>query len=551
MKKIPLLLVFIAMAAICQAQISWGLYSQTFSSNEPDGPQLIAAIPRGNNAFWSINSPSVFKNSLEENKAFIAGRSKFIALTSFDTEAAHFFVRNVGNENNPQLEYRVLLDGKETINDWAAVNKPAPDSVKSTSTIRDLMYIGSYKADMGHYLVVDLRKKDGGIVNSAVVAWRPIRPMLFNIYTGNDLNGFLHRLSHPNGYRMTEAERQKWRSQYSSDKLDPVTSLPNKLVVNAKDNSVIFSLRADIREKEQVEYELVKDKKVVRSWGANDFDNNFIWLKDLAPGDYVLRIRYAVQPGNTLEYNFEVKPPPGPTTAYVIGISSLIAAFLALMIVMMLYLRQKRKAKKESLQRERTELEMKGLKSQLNPHFVFNSLNSIQGLVNTGKIRESNEYIALFAKMMRDTLNLSELNEAPLQQEIDYLDTYLRLEQLRFNFAYDIFVDPSLRTGEVNFPTLLLQPLVENAVRHGIATIKNGQINLCFTNENGDLAVAIRDNGKGFVENAGHEGYGLRLTKRRVRLLNETAGTQQVTMNVTSNEKEGAQIQLIFKAWAS
>ncbi|HYC29061.1 MAG TPA: histidine kinase, partial [Chitinophagaceae bacterium] len=312
------------------------------------------------------------------------------------------------------------------------------------------------------------------------------------------------------------------------------------LVTPAKDNNLIFVLRADIRQKEQLQYELVKDNKVIRPWEANEFDNNFIWLKDLAPGDYILRVRYTVQPANTMEYNFKVQQPPGQSVTYLIGISSLIAAFLALIIVIALYTRQKRRTRKEALEKEKLELEMKGVKSQLNPHFVFNALNSIQGLVNTGRVKEANEYIALFAKIMRETLTLSNINEAPLQREIDYLDAYLRLEQLRFNFAYNIYSD---LTSEVNFPTLLLQPLVENAVKHGIAATSNGKIDLRFEKKGNDLVVTITDNGNGFDETIRKEGYGLHLTKQRIKLLD-----QQVTMQIKSTQ-DGTQIELIFKGW--
>jgi len=533
MKKIPLLLGLIALATICHAQINWGRYSQTYTGSE-NGPRLYAAIPKENNAFWTLNPPSVLKNDLEASNSFMKDRTDdFFAITTFDNQPAHFFVSG----GNIHYEFRVLKDNKEIVQDWTPVTKRASEDVRSTSTIDDLMYIGAYNAGVGHYLVVDIRRKGKtAILNSAVVAWRPVGPELFNIYTVNELNEFLQRVSHPDGYRMTETERSKWRQRYANENLDEITSLPKKMTVEAKDNNLIFMLRGDIRAKEQVEYELVKDNQTLRAWGANEFDNNFIWLKDLSPGDYRLRIRYAAQPANTLEYNFQVKSPPGATT-FIIGISSLIAAFLALVVVLVLYLRQKRRTKKELLHKQMLELEMKGLKSQLNPHFVFNSLNSIQGLVNTGRIREANEYIAVFAKLMRTTLALSEVSEAPLQQEIDYLNDYLKLEQLRFNFEYDIAVDPSLPTRDVNFPTLLLQPLVENAVKHGITA--NGKIVVRFEKKNNDLVVTVQDNGKGFDMNAASKGYGLHLVKQRIKLLNDVSMAQ---LNETS-------IQLIFKSW--
>jgi len=192
-------------------------------------------------------------------------------------------------------------------------------------------------------------------------------------------------------------------------------------------------------------------------------------------------------------------------------------------------------------QRQKLELEMKGVKAQLNPHFVFNALSSIQGLVNTGRVQEANEYVAVFAKMMRETLTLSNVDEVPLQREIDFLDAYLQLEKLRFNFTYSIHAE----SPEINFPTLLLQPLVENAVKHGIPKTGNGKIDLRFEKKNSDLIVTLTDNGNGFDETMQKDGYGLHLTKQRIKLLN--ASGRKVSMHITTNN--GTQIQLIFKEW--
>src|SRR5215831_1885969 len=227
MKKLPLfLLLFIAPGFACMAQISWGLYSQTFADpGSPGSVEIIAAIPRENNAFWPIHSGSVLKNTFESDKNFMNGRStNLVAVTTFDQQDAHFFVRGITIKNKVHFEYRVLQDGKETLADWSPISTPASDSVRTMSTIQDLFYIGAFKTGFGHYLVVDLRRKEGGtIISTAVVSWQPVRPQLFNIYTVNELNGFLQRLSHPNGFHMTPAERKKWQDEYGQDSLDLVT----------------------------------------------------------------------------------------------------------------------------------------------------------------------------------------------------------------------------------------------------------------------------------------------------------------------------------------
>ncbi|HYC29781.1 MAG TPA: hypothetical protein VEB42_13205, partial [Chitinophagaceae bacterium] len=175
MKKFKLLLGFIAMATVCQAQISWGRYSHSYVEGKVKGPQLITAILAGNNAFWAIQSPSAVADVFEEDSAFIkAGHADFSLVTSFDNENAHFFVKDAGSG---QYEYRVMQDGSQIISGWTPLNTVAADSVKNSSTLRDLMYVGGFKAPMGHYLVVDLRRKnESNIISTAVVCWKPIRP---------------------------------------------------------------------------------------------------------------------------------------------------------------------------------------------------------------------------------------------------------------------------------------------------------------------------------------------------------------------------------------
>jgi hypothetical protein len=149
MKKLPFLLVVILIACSVRAQIDWARYSQTYEQGS-GSPQIIAAIPAGNDAFWPTNSGSVLKNRFQADPDFMKSRPEnFVVLTTFDHENAQFFVKGAG-ARNAQYEYRILKDGKETVASWSVLTVPAHDSVKAMSTIRDLMYIGGFKADFGH-----------------------------------------------------------------------------------------------------------------------------------------------------------------------------------------------------------------------------------------------------------------------------------------------------------------------------------------------------------------------------------------------------------------
>jgi LytS/YehU family sensor histidine kinase len=126
-----------------------------------------------------------------------------------------------------------------------------------------------------------------------------------------------------------------------------------------------------------------------------------------------------------------------------------------------------------------TELEMQALKAQINPHFVFNCLNSIKGFIYDKDYQQADKYLDKFSELMRSTIDNSDAAIISLKDEILYLDNYLLLEKLRFEeqFEYRIFIDPSLDKENIYVPAMLLQPYVENAIRHGIRFLKNKRIN--------------------------------------------------------------------------
>lgn len=144
----------------------------------------------------------------------------------------------------------------------------------------------------------------------------------------------------------------------------------------------------------------------------------------------------------------------------------------------------------------------------------------------------------------------SEKTCIPLKHETDTLETYLTLEQLRFNFTYTIHCDKQLPVAETEVPPLLLQPLVENAVKHGIAALQEkGDIRIVFDKQEADLFVRISDNGQGFIPGQHKEGYGLKLTKSRIQLLNELCIGRPIQMIVSSHPGKGTTIELLFKNW--
>ena len=540
---------------LADAQILLQEYSQSYPAGTTDKPAsfgIVTAIREINNSFWNAYPNEQTRSYLAKDTLFQNRRPKdFVALNTFDTAKAQFFLHGVTPKNAGKYEYQVQTWPDKTIVPWSAVTKFTNDLFTKTSGWPQMAYLGGYAGALGDWIVVDVRSKASKqILSSAAVAWTPVQPTLAAIYTASQLNIFLARLARPWSYKLTPEEVYYWHSRYPDNQLDTFTGLPKKFIGKATENNLVFYLSADIYKKEQLEYELLKDGKVNTQWKANDFDNGFVWLRDLAPGEYLLKMRYVAQKGHVTQYPFQIKTPWYQSKLFRFGELVLVGFFVGFFVVLLLNARHKRKAGEELSQKIKVQLELKAIYAQLNPHFVFNSLSSIQGLINKRDIKGANIYLSDFAKLMRDTLNNSNSDQTSIKQELETLDTYLKLEQLRFAFKYEINVDENIGIYETDIPSLLLQPLVENAVKHGVANLgEKGLITIHVKKENNNLMVTIADNGEGFSPGKITGGFGLKLTNERIKLLNELSRDQPILLEISGNSPTGAKICLIFKNW--
>ena len=177
--------------------------------------------------------------------------------------------------------------------------------------------------------------------------------------------------------------------------------------------------------------------------------------------------------------------------------------------------------KGEKQEREKLKLEMQAVRSQLNPHFLFNSMNSIQHLVNSEDNEKANLFLSKFGALMRKVLNQSELNLIPLKDELETIATYMELEALRHKFIFNIEVDTNIDLYTVEVPSMLLQPFVENAVIHGINGNKDGRIVVKALRKNQKITIQIIDNGNGLRQSSStlSNGLGLQITQKRIDLM--------------------------------
>lgn len=144
--------------------------------------------------------------------------------------------------------------------------------------------------------------------------------------------------------------------------------------------------------------------------------------------------------------------------------------------------------------------QLKAIRSQMNPHFLYNVLNSLQGLIYSNKVNEAGTYVSMFSDHLRHTLNISEKQYVSVKEEIESLTVYLELEKLRFgdDFHYQINKDPEV-SDSFQIPSMIIQPFVENAMKHGLLNKKGEkQVFVRFTqNEKGWIDIVIQDNGIG------------------------------------------------------
>ncbi|SHN25037.1 sensor histidine kinase [Mucilaginibacter sp. OK098] len=556
MKKISLLLLLlIALAKPTKAQFNYSLYSQSYPNGTTDKASnlgIITAVYETNDSFWIMNPGDGLFTSLSHSAAFQKGRPhNFTAITTFDTAKAQFLLHGVNKTNAPEYEFRVTDGDNKVIEPWGAITKFTDYSVGAVSGMPQMAYLGGYRTSIGNKVIIDVRKKGSDkIVATSVVAWPAIKPVVGEIYTANELDLFFKRLSRPWSYRATDEEIGRWKKHYTVDQLDPQTLRPKKLILEPTDNNLIFYLLADIYNRKQVEYQLEKNGEVFIPWKVNDFDNQFVWLKNLTPGQYLLKMRYNVQRQNVTSYPFEVKTPWYQSTLFKIIAGILICAFMGFILFLIMHIKQKQKADRELAKKTKLQLELKSIYAQLNPHFIFNALSSIQGLINKQDIKGANIYLSDFAKLMRESLNNSNKDQTSLDKEILTLETYLKLEQLRFGFKYEIHIDKEINIYETEIPSLLLQPMVENAVKHGVSALQEkGLVSIGFAKQQNNMAVTIKDNGEGFLANVNSKGFGLKLTQDRIKLLNEFTKDQPVTFEVKKNVPTGAKIELTFKNW--
>lgn len=208
-----------------------------------------------------------------------------------------------------------------------------------------------------------------------------------------------------------------------------------------------------------------------------------------------------------------------------------------------------------SIRRNNKRIALQSLRREMNPHFIFNSLNSVNQFIASNNDIEANKYLTAYSNLMRRVMENSNNDYVTLTQETEQLSKYLELEKLRFpsTFDYSLTVDPLLDTDFVKVPNMLIQPHIENAIWHGLRYKESkGRLDVRFVKENKQTAVIIEDDGIGITESRKlktrhqkmHDSRGLKNVEERIRLLNDLYNTH-ISCNIT--EKNGSSSGVVVK----
>ncbi|WP_415326212.1 histidine kinase [Chryseobacterium sp. MMS23-Vi53] len=232
---------------------------------------------------------------------------------------------------------------------------------------------------------------------------------------------------------------------------------------------------------------------------------------------------------------------------------SLIGALILLTILVIFIFRTLKK-----VQIKNKKIALQSLRREMNPHFIFNSLNSVNHFIATNNELEANQYLTKFSKLMRGVMENSTEDFIPFQQELDLLQNYLALEKTRFanKFDYEIDFDENLNTQSLQVPGMLIQPFLENAIWHGLRyRTTKGFLKLSFEKKDQFLKITIEDNGIGIEESKkqktehqkARKGRGMKNTLERIALLNDLYKKDIICSIKDKENNSGVLVKIQYK----
>jgi len=468
--------------------------------------------------------------------------------------AIEFADVGITKESAKNYRYHLLANDNKELVGWTI-----PHVFKKTTDGKaTYAYLGSYPRQFNGYIKIEIYNIFNYSDRTAImIDWRPVTKAVINVGVEYTIK---NRSGGPFYASLDSLKAEKYYNIIGTTSLnDKKFFLSDSLVrLNIQLKKTSFNYKVQLIKKS-------KDKS--EKFELGNYDNSFFIYKEFwkDPGEYQLLLTPSLpSPGGTpvyyltdklTSYKFTVLPEKNKVklfSAKELIISGILLSLLAGGITgaLTIYLKNKQaktKIAEQAKQREIAQLQLNSVRSQLNPHFLFNALAGIQNLINKNEVDNANRYLSKFARLTRNVLDSKEL--ISLAEEKELLDDYLQMEQLRFGFQYIINESVDLDTENIEIPTMLLQPFVENAVKHAITEkSREGKIEVGFEKQSSDLVLKISDNGKGFNATKTYEGLGLTLSKNRISLLNTIYKNTPFVLDIQS-DMYGTVITITLTQW--
>ena len=307
----------------------------------------------------------------------------------------------------------------------------------------------------------------------------------------------------------------------------PITPKMKIAYSDAKNIKISFSTLSYGGKDIVYKYSVSKNK--IDNW--RDQENEDITLINPTYGRYIVKIKGRSLSGaysTPIVFVFYILPPFWARAWFICLMVVVVSTIATLAIRYRIKVVLRRREKVHSAEIKFMRSEYKALNALMNPHFIFNTLNNVQSLFNDNKRLAANQYLRIFADLIRQNMQNVSKEMIPLQKEIDLVENYLRLEKLRFEekLSFDINVDENIDLTTILIPPLLIQPLVENSIKHGIfpSTSNNGFVQINISEIAGIVKVEVKDNGVGFTKSQNakyelHQSYGMENIERRMAQL--------------------------------
>ena len=291
--------------------------------------------------------------------------------------------------------------------------------------------------------------------------------------------------------------------------------------------------------------------------------NTFVQFTTLPPGDYKFVV-YAINQDDKLSQTpaiitFKIQKPYWKTWWFYAGLLMFVSIVIYIIYQRRIKFIQQQEEEKTAINKRISESELKALRAQMNPHFMFNAINSIQNFVLKNDSKSAQKYLTKFARLIRSVLENSKHELVWLNKEVEALELYIELEALRssFSFDYEIMIEDSLNAENLFIPPMIIQPYIENAILHGVIplTERRGLITVKFSKEGSVLKCTIEDNGIGRKKAKeikerkmlSHQSMGMNVTQDRIDILNKQNNNLLTKVLIIDKEHDGLAVGTVVE----